>query len=228
MKQTVVKNGVVTCCLALVATGIASCASSAGDDVTCPECDNVSELLVGNTCVPTDQVETCGPDGHPHGDECHCFSGQQPTEIGGIQYCLQTGCTAAPQEDLNAHACEHLEETPETVSAVDDFASFEEAHADLETLVEIGLPSSGTGYVHFPGRQTGHVLVLLGTTGVFSAAYDATHNALTSENLGPNEDCSSDLPEVWEVQVENDTDSVQPQILELTGTGTVRVVILEE
>lgn len=228
MKETAMtKRAAMMSGAMLITTGIGSCATGAGDEVTCPACDNVTELLVGNRCVPIDQVEACGPDGHAHGGECHCFSGQQPTEIGGTHYCLQTECTSEQPVDLHEHACGLLEDTPESATAVGSFADFEDAHADRDTLVAITLPG-GTGYVHFPSDETGHVLVFLDTAGVFSSAYDAAQNPLDAVNLGANEDCGDDFPEVWDVHVENDTGSVQPQILGLDGTGTVRVVILEE
>lgn len=74
----------------------------AGDTLTCPECDNVTRILVGDKCVPVGDVSECGPDGHCHGDECHCFSGQEPTGIGGVMYCLQQDC-AADKEDILGH-----------------------------------------------------------------------------------------------------------------------------
>jgi len=83
-----------------------SCATDPGDEALCPECDNKTELLVGNKCVPIDEIEECSPDGHAHGDECHCFSGQEPSEIGEKQYCLQQGCKEAETE-CSGHG--HLE-----------------------------------------------------------------------------------------------------------------------
>jgi hypothetical protein len=227
MKENVMNSkATMAFCAVLIATGVAACGSDDGDEVTCPDCDNVTELLVGNKCVPIEEVEACGPDGHAHGSECHCFSGQQPTEIGGTEYCLQTECTDDHQEDPHAHACELLEGTPEAVTAVASFDDFGDAHADLETRIDVSLPG-GTSYIHFPGHETGHVLVFLDTAGVFVTAYDGEQTELTTESLGANEDCSAELAEVWEVYVENDTGTPTPQILELTGAGTVRMIILE-
>ncbi len=69
-----------------------SCASKHGDHVHCPECDNETEILVGTKCVPIEDVEDCGPDGHSHGDYCHCFSNQEVTVINGREFCLQQDC----------------------------------------------------------------------------------------------------------------------------------------
>lgn len=76
----------------LIAVAVSSCAAKAGDKVDCPECNNETEILVGTKCVPIEDVDECGPDGHSHGEECHCFSSQEVTVIGEKPFCLQQGC----------------------------------------------------------------------------------------------------------------------------------------
>jgi hypothetical protein len=88
--------------LALLA-GLGACAAEKGDEIECPECDNETTVLVGDRCVSIDEVDPCGPDGHLHGDECHCFDGQDPTSIGGTQYCLQAECGTHEPEDHSEH-----------------------------------------------------------------------------------------------------------------------------
>lgn len=100
---------------------LTTCATSPGDTLDCPTCDNVTELLVGAARgVAIAEVEACGPDGHGHGEACHCFSGQQPTAIGGTEYCLQQGCggSGAQMGDPDALACDEVSRTPELVTAV--------------------------------------------------------------------------------------------------------------
>jgi hypothetical protein len=202
----------------------AGCATSPGDTPECPECDNVTELLVGFKCVPIDQVEECGPDGHLHGADCHCFSGQDPTTIGGTDYCLQDGCKEI-EVDIDALACGEIDETPEPVTPVTDFADFEDAHADLERVVEVDLPDSQESFLHFPGMETAEYAVYLDTTGVLDAVLDASETVLTAHAVGANPDCSAELPEVWHVEVVNDTGSPKPQIIRFKA-GTVDKVKL--
>ena len=71
---------------------IFGCATEPGDKTECPECNNKTELLQGYDCVVIEKIEVCGPDGHLHGEECHCFSNQIPTEINNLMYCLQKNC----------------------------------------------------------------------------------------------------------------------------------------
>ena len=100
-------TGVFTASLVILFLAV-SCMGP-GDDVACPVCDNATELLVGAKCVPIEQVDECGPDGHSHGAECHCFSGQEPTAIDGKSYCLQAGCPGPGQGDTPdaEEDCEH-------------------------------------------------------------------------------------------------------------------------
>lgn len=97
------------------------CAVQKGDSVTCPVCDNVLTILVGTKCVEVSQVEVCGPDGHAHGTECHCFSGQATTRVGGKEHCLQQGCPGA-QADA------HDDHDPEDCHEEDHDHDHEEAH----------------------------------------------------------------------------------------------------
>ena len=214
---------------------LSSCATEDGDEIDCPTCDNVTQLLVGTKCVPIEEVEECGPDGHSHGTECHCFSDQEPTEIGGVEYCLQQGCAGEnggdqeETEDLDQHACEHLGDDPEQVQAVSTFADFSNAHVDLETLAEIDLPENSQGFVHFPGKETGEVLVFVDTADAIDTFLDADENELIAHSHGSNTDCPDEFPEVWHVEIVNDSGSVQPQIIRFKENEAehVHVLILE-
>jgi len=86
---------------------ISSCAAKAGDKADCPECNNETEILVGTKCVPIEEVDECGPDGHAHGDECHCFSSQEVSLIGERSFCLQQGCE---EVDSDIEACDEDED----------------------------------------------------------------------------------------------------------------------
>jgi hypothetical protein len=98
---------------------IIACASKSGDKVDCPECNNTTEILVGTKCVPIEKVEECGPDGHAHGDICHCFSDQEVTIIGERSFCLQKECHEHSDEhehddcDEEEHEHEHHDDEHE-------------------------------------------------------------------------------------------------------------------
>ena len=240
MRKKEIRKLVVT---ALFTLTLAFSCMGPGDEVDCPVCDNKTELLAGAKCVPVDQVEECGPDGHSHGTECHCFSEQEPNTIGGKEYCLQQGCPGAggdtdahtgdgdayTAEDLDVHACEHLGDTPEEVDAVATFEDFGDAHVDLEHLADITLPENAEGFVHFPGKETGEVAVYVSETGVIDAFLDGQGNAIGAHNQGENGDCPDDFREVWLVEVVNDTGSVKPQIIRFRdgSLNGVRVLILD-
>jgi len=203
----------------------AGCATSPGDTPDCPECDNVNELLVGFNCVSIDQVEACGPDGHLHGTECHCFSGQQPTTIGDTEYCLQDDCQDINVE-IDLRACDEIDESPEPVTPVTDFADFEDAHAGLERAVEVDLPEGLESFLHFPGMETAEYAVFLDTTGVLDAVLDASGTDLDAQAMGANPDCPEELVEVWHVDVVNNTGAGQPQIIRFKAGAVDRVKLL--
>jgi len=188
----------------LTALTLISCAGSKGDSVKCEECDNVTELLVGTKCVPIADVAVCGPDGHAHGDVCHCFSGQEVTTIGGTDYCLMT-CEMATsdddmvEEDVDAHACEAAEGAKETATAVDAFEKFDEVHLELETLYELTLPAGKEGFVHTGPATTGDWAVYLGKSDLFEGAFNAKGEELEVETIGANEDCATTFPAVFHV-----------------------------
>jgi len=180
---------------------LVACAGSKGDSVTCEECDNVTKLLVGTKCVPIDQIAVCGPDGHAHGDVCHCFSDQTPTTIGGKQYCIQE-CKVGEEpeeEDVDAHACEAAEGAKETATAVDSFEKFSEVHLELETLYELTLPAGKAGFVHTGPATTGDWAIYLGKADVFEGAFNAKGEELAVEVIGANKDCATTYPAVYHV-----------------------------
>ncbi len=170
------------------------CATSPGDTPECPTCDDRTELLVGWKCVPIAEVEACGPDGHAHGTDCHCFHGQEPTVIGGVEYCLQPGCEV--EADPDALACEEIDRTPEAVTAVSDPADVEGAHVDLGRVAAVSLPAGQEGYVHFGVPGAGPYHLYLDTAGALLGAQDGLGAELGAEDEGPNPACA-DIPEVW-------------------------------
>jgi len=213
---------------------LCSCALDEGEAADCPECDNVTELLVGDKCVAIEEVAKCGPDGHSHGDACHCFSGQDPTEINGTMYCLQQGCAGADagqdsEEDVDMQACEHLGDSAEAATAVETFEEFDQAHVDLDLLAEIALPADHEGFVHFPGMETTEYAVFVSTTGAVDAFLDADGESLDAQNMGSNTDCPDDFKEVWHVSVTNNTGSPLPQVIRFKAgsVASVKVVILK-
>ncbi len=232
MKTSFISSGFVA--VAALSSGfmLSACADDDGDKTQCPTCDNMTELLVGTKCVPIAEVEACGPDGHLHGTECHCFGGQSPTAIGGASYCLQAACSddSAIEVDLDAEACAHHEDAAETVVPAATFAEFDSAHVGTEVLAELSLPALTTSYLHFEADETGHVLVYLSHAEVFVGAYNAAEQPLETVNLGVNADCPADFAEVWEVHVVTDAGTVAPQILAFAPASatTVSLVLLKE
>jgi hypothetical protein len=208
----------------LGAPGGSSCASTPGDDVTCPSCDGTTELLVGTKCVPIASVAACGPDGHAHGDSCHCSSGQQPTRIGAVEYCLQQGCGEA-KVDTDAAACAEVTLAAEAISAAERAADVETAHVALAKVAEVALPASQESYVHFGADEAGEFLVYATLPGVVIGAQSEAGAALALAIEGPNEDCGAVLPEVTAVT----TKGAGPVLLRLKA-GTipkVKLVIYE-
>ncbi len=182
---------------------VVSCAAAKGDSVQCEECDNVTELLVGTKCVPIADIPVCGPDGHAHGDVCHCFSGQMPTIIGGKEYCIQEckeGEDDHHEEDVDAHACEAAQGTREAATVVDAFDKFGEVHLELETLYELTLPAGKEGFVHTGPATTGDWAIYLGKSGLFESAFNAKGEKLEIETIGANEDCATTFPAVYHVR----------------------------
>lgn len=175
------------------------CASTPGDDVKCPTCNNKTEVLVGTKCVPIAQVETCGPDGHGHGTECHCFSGQQPTRIADKAYCLQQGCggSAADPEVL---ACDEVVKAAEAVVAVDSLASVDDAHLLLGRVVSVTLPVGRESFAHFEADEAGDYHVYADTTGVVAGALTEAGTALVATKEGANARCTAKLPDVHHVE----------------------------
>jgi len=179
---------------------IVSCADSAGDDIQCPMCNNTTEVLVGTTCVPLAEVAACGPDGHAHGSECHCFSGQAPTVIGGLQYCLQLSC-GGQQGDSDALACAEVTRAAENVTAVASLAAVESAHVDVGKVAEVVLPAGLEGFVHFGAAAAGEMHVHASIPGIVQGALTMDGTPLVAAVEGANEDCPAVLAEVWGVQV---------------------------
>jgi hypothetical protein len=211
---------------------LGSCATEAGDTPACPSCNNTTELLVGAKCVPIAQVEACGPNGHAHGGECHCFDEKDSVVIGGKSYCLQScGAATTPKvEDVDLHACEHIGDLPVAATAVEAFAEFDTVHVEHETVTDVALPAGKGGYLHFEGHETGHVVVYVSPAGALAGVMDANQAAVGAENEGANEDCPTEWPEVWHVAVVNATGTPQPQILKLNPVAgdKVRLLVLEE
>jgi hypothetical protein len=203
---------------------VSSCATEAGDDIRCPTCNNTTEVLVGTRCVPLAEVAACGPDGHAHGTECHCLSGQAPTAIGGVEYCLQLSCGTAAI-DTAAVACDEVTRAPESVTAVATLAEVESAHVGVGKVTEVILPAGPEGFVHFEADEAGEMLVYASAPGVIQAALTVDGTPLVAALEGANEDCASALPEVWGVQVT----MAGPVVLRLaTGTvASVKLVIQE-
>ena len=132
-----IRNGLMVCIVAgLIVWG---CANEEGDEVECPVCDEATEALVGTQCVPLEEVEVCGPDGHLHGPVCHCFGDQEVTEINGVRYCLQAECGVvsakveadeSPAEDHSDHGDEHADHGDEHADHGDEHADHGDEHAD--------------------------------------------------------------------------------------------------
>jgi len=177
------------------------CATDSGHAHDCPDCDNATELLVGDKCVPIDQVAACGPDGHAHGDECHCYSGQAPTDIGGTEYCLQADCAHGHEVDYDARACTEGSAAGEPVTAVASVDDVDSAHADMGKPVAVTLPADTESYVHFEATETGEYAIYLDADGVFGAALDEGGSELAAHDMGANADCAVEFPAVWHAEV---------------------------
>jgi len=199
----------------------ASCANRAGDDVECPTCDGTSEARVGTRCVPLAEIEACGPAGHAHGTECHCDSGQPPTAIGGIEYCLQLAC-GEEQTDPAALACDQVGHATESVAAVASLAEIERAHLDLGQVVEVVLPAGVESFVHFGAAAPGEAHVFASLPGVVQAALTPDGTPLAATLEGANEACPAALPETWGVQVA----AAGPVVLRLAAGAVPSLALL--
>lgn len=217
-----------TAAVQLLLLGLAGCATEPGDTVDCPTCDNATELLVGARCVAIAEVAVCGPDGHSHGDECHCFSGQQPTEIGGKEYCLQQGCAGSGEQtgDPDEQACEEVALEPEQATAVTRFAEFESVHLEDGKVVEVTLPAGQESFVHCAALAAGHLRVDLSVAGVLDAALDAEGNPLELEGGAANPDCSEVLPAVHEVHLETGATYPHPVVLRFKAGSVASVKLI--
>ncbi|HNW81399.1 MAG TPA: hypothetical protein PKG52_00755 [bacterium] len=202
-----------------------SCASKSGDSVDCPECDNMTEVLVGTKCVAIAEVDACGPDGHAHGTECHCFSNQEITVIGEKSFCLQQDCGNGDDsdkitEDVDAHACEAFEgEVAESVSAVGTIDEFDTVHVEQEELVEVTLAAGKDNFLHFEIPSTGDYALYLSAKDLFVKAYDENKVALETENMGANPDCPESFPQVYHI-LANAEGTMVPVILQFAKVDT--------
>lgn len=188
-----------------------SCANDDGGEKSCPECDNTTEVLVGERCVALTEVALCGPDGHAHGEACHCFSDQTVTVINGQNYCLQLDCSEASEgEDLDQEVCELIETVDEQVTAVATFDAIEEAHVDLEEGIELTLSGATDNFVHFPIKERGEVALYVSDTDIFEAAYSKEEVAFSVETLSANEDCPDVFKAVYHISVTGVDDGVIP------------------
>lgn len=204
---------------------MSACATSPGDATECPACDNLTELLVGTKCVPIDQIEICGPDGHAHGSDCHCYNGQQPTRIGSTDYCLQASCQEI-EVDLDAIACAEIDQTPLSLTPVLVFQDFEDAHLDLERVTQVDLPSGQESFVHFAGLATEEYAVFLDTPEVLQAFLDEANNPLPAHLMGANSDCQTSLPEVWHAEVDHDSPTARPQIIRFKAGSVDKIKVV--
>lgn len=214
--------------VAVVALCVTGCATEPGDAPDCPDCNGTTELLVGARCVPIADVAVCGPDGHLHGDACHCFSGQEPTTIAGQQYCVQQGCGGASEPgDPDALACDEVDREPEQATAVGSFADFESVHIEDGRVTEISLPAGQESFVHCAALAAGHLRVDLSVAGALTGAFDANETALELEGGTANADCPTALPGVHEVHLEEGATYPHPVVLrfEAATAATVRVIV---
>lgn len=206
---------------------VSSCASQAGDKIACPECDNKTEVLVGAKCVSIDEVEECGPDGHAHGEECHCFSSQEVTIIEEKQFCLQEGCGEASDEiveDIDEHACEAFESgVAESVTAADSIGDFDTVHVDQEELVEVTLTAGTDNFFHFGVSETGDYALYMNTVDLFVKAFDKNKKELEFEDMNANVDCPENFPQVYHI-LANADGSMTPVIVQFKKVETETVV----
>ncbi len=203
-----------------------SCATDDGDKSKCEECDNVTELLVGEKCVPIAEIEECGPNGHAHGDVCHCFDEKDPVQIGDKFYCLST-CGTEVEEDVDALACEAKD--AEAVTCVEGFENFSNVHLHTGELLELTLSETAETFAHFPITETTEMAVYVEKAGVLDSAYYSDKTEITKELIGANPDCSSQFVEVYHLAVTKaGTDAAIPGILKFKPTtGTVKIFIHE-
>lgn len=204
---------------------IISCASKSGDSVDCPECDNTTEVLVGTKCVAIAEVDACGPDGHAHGDVCHCFSGQEVTVIGDKSFCLQQDCGNGDDsdkitEDVNEHACIAFEgEVAESVSAVGTIDEFDTVHVDQEELIEVTLKAGVDNFFHFGVEETGDYALYISAQDLFVKAFDKDKKELEVEDMGENADCPESFPQVYHI-LANAEGTMVPVILQFAKVDT--------
>jgi len=84
--------------------------------------------------------------------------------VDGLPGCVEK---SVPAEDLAKLACDAFAAGPDPETAVSDFASFKDAHVDLDHAYAIQLPDGVPGYVHFPVKATGEYVIFLSDAGRF-------------------------------------------------------------
>lgn len=210
-----------------------SCADSDGNNEECETCDNITTVLVGTKCVPIAEVEACGPDGHAHGEvngvpDCHCFHGQNTTDINGAPYCLQSECSTTEEKDWDQVACEIFSDQAEEIVLTTDYTI---AHMHFEEKMEVVLGETET-MGHIPVLQDSAFMLHLSEKDVFVKASLADGTDVEFEREDANSDCSSDIKEVIHIHMENDTGEKFPLILHFRAQNSsnerVFLIVLEE
>lgn len=115
-----------------------------------------------------------------------------------------TGDTAMDEhEDPGDHACEQVGTAGDAVSATTDIASAPHLEAS-ETPYTVTLPDDGSGvyqgFVALQIDEDAEVLLFADTADVVTALYQDEAPATLPE-ASPAEECGSDLPEHWELDL---------------------------
>lgn len=143
----------------------------------------------------------CGGHGHLVSGACVCDDGYVPDPSDS------TACV--PAEDLAKLACDSFAASPDPETAVSDFASFEDAHMDLDHAYAVQLPDGVPGYVHFPVKATGEYVIFLSDAGRFDAFMhrDGTEVSPAATGGVAASSCASVVGDHWHVALTFDAEA---------------------
>lgn len=138
-----------------------------------------------------DKSTECGGNGHLDAGACVCDSGYVVDPDNATNCISEVGFPQLACNDFAGSA------TPE--AAVSDFASFEDAHVELDQPYQIALPANAAGYVHFPVTRSGEYVVFLSDAGVFDALMNRNGQDLSPSASGgvANAKCADSIKDHW-------------------------------
>ena len=137
------------------------------------------------------EPEECNGHGHMHGDHCHCDPGY------GYDGTDQTSCVLNP-----AAMCTLFATAADSVDVVDDFADWDDAHADLYTPTVVTLPAGTHSYVHFDVERAGEHVIFVDTVDVIDMVLNLDESPIENFDVhGPNGQCATAIPQHYHMEL---------------------------